>query len=50
MENLNRKDSMTFVFSTHDQRVIDRAHRVITLQDGKIINDELNPVMIKNEN
>lgn len=50
MENLNLKDSMTFVFSTHDQRVIDRAHRVITLQDGKIINDELNPVMIKNEN
>lgn len=50
MENLNHKNSMTFVFSTHDQRVIDRAHRVITLQDGKIINDELNPVIIKNDN
>ena len=30
---------MTFVFSTHDQRVIDRARRVITLEDGHIISD-----------
>ena len=39
MENLNKKEGMTFIFSTHDQRVIDRAHRIITLEDGKIIND-----------
>jgi len=31
---------MTFVFATHDQRVIDRAKRVITIDDGKIISDE----------
>jgi putative ABC transport system ATP-binding protein len=49
MEDLNRKHNMTFVFSTHDQRVINRAHRVVTLQDGKIKKDELNPVHIKNE-
>jgi putative ABC transport system ATP-binding protein len=30
---------MTFVFSTHDQRVINRARRVITLEDGKIVAD-----------
>jgi putative ABC transport system ATP-binding protein len=30
---------MTFLFSTHDQRVIDRARRVITLEDGKIVQD-----------
>jgi len=30
---------MTFVFSTHDQRVIDRARRVITLEDGQIVRD-----------
>lgn len=39
MEQLNEKEGITFVFSTHDQRVIDRAHRIITLEDGKIIND-----------
>jgi putative ABC transport system ATP-binding protein len=39
MEKLNEKHKMTFVFSTHDQRVIDRAHRVVTLKDGKIEND-----------
>jgi len=39
MENLNRQEEMTFVFSTHDQRVIDRAHRVITIEDGKIVSD-----------
>jgi len=39
MANLNQKEQMTFVFSTHDQRVIDRARRVITLEDGKIVSD-----------
>jgi len=39
MENLNKKEDMTFVFSTHDQRVIDRAHRVITIEDGKVVSD-----------
>lgn len=36
MEDLNSKYGMTFVFSTHDPKVIARAHRVITLEDGKI--------------
>lgn len=40
MEDLNEKYEMTFVFATHDQRVIDRAHRVVTLMDGKIVSDE----------
>tara|TARA_B100000767_G_scaffold269726_1_gene292023 strand:- start:2761 stop:3447 length:687 start_codon:yes stop_codon:yes gene_type:complete len=39
MSNLNNEESMTFIFSTHDQRVIDRANRVITLEDGKILSD-----------
>jgi len=39
MENLNKNEGMTFVFSTHDQRVIDRAHRVVTLEDGKVVSD-----------
>lgn len=41
MEKLNREENMTFLFSTHDKRVIDRARRVITLVDGKIENDTL---------
>lgn len=39
MEMLNKEENMTFIFSTHDQRVIDRAKRVITLEDGKIKSD-----------
>ncbi|MCK5832035.1 ABC transporter ATP-binding protein [bacterium] len=41
MHKLNKKTGMTFLFSTHDQIVIDRAERVITLTDGKISNDEV---------
>ena len=39
MASLNREENMTFIFSTHDQRVIDRARRVITLEDGRIVSD-----------
>lgn len=39
MEKLNKSERITFIFSTHDQRVIDRAHRVIVLDDGQIISD-----------
>lgn len=39
MARLNEEENMTFIFSTHDQRVIDRAKRVITLVDGKIFSD-----------
>ncbi len=39
MAKLNREDKMTFIFSTHDQRVIDKARRVITLVDGRIVSD-----------
>lgn len=39
MEKLNREENMTFLFSTHDQRVIERARRVIKLVDGQIESD-----------
>ena len=39
MAKLNREENMTFIFSTHDQRVIERARRVITLVDGQIFSD-----------
>lgn len=40
MEKLNKEENITFIFSTHDQRVVDKAHRIITLLDGKVISDE----------
>ena len=40
MYKLNKEENMTFIFSTHDQRVIDRAKRIITLEDGKILTDK----------
>ena len=41
MLKLNDNENTTFIFSTHDSRVIKRARRLITLDDGKVINDEI---------
>ena len=41
MYQLNKRTGMTFVFSTHDQTVMDRAQRLITLKDGLIDNDNV---------
>ena len=40
MQKLNKEENITFIFSTHDKRVIDKAQRVITIEDGKIVSDE----------
>jgi putative ABC transport system ATP-binding protein len=40
MRKLNGEQGVTFLFSTHDQRVIDQARRVIRLRDGKVESDE----------
>ncbi len=39
MEKLNKEENITFIFSTHDQRVVNKARRVVTLDDGKVISD-----------
>ncbi|MCB0374687.1 MAG: ABC transporter ATP-binding protein [Sinomicrobium sp.] len=39
MARLNKEEKITFLFSTHDQRVIKKARRVITLVDGKVASD-----------
>jgi putative ABC transport system ATP-binding protein len=39
MEKLNREEKVTFIFSTHDARVMKKARRVITLEDGKVLSD-----------
>jgi putative ABC transport system ATP-binding protein len=36
MEEINRREGTTFIFSTHDPRVMARAHRVLRLADGRI--------------
>jgi putative ABC transport system ATP-binding protein len=41
MARLNRETGVTFVFATHDPRVIQYARRVVTLQDGLIVQDVL---------
>ena len=38
MAELNEKTGMTFLFSTHDKMVMERAKRVIVLKDGQIVN------------
>ena len=39
MEKLNKEENITFIFSTHDQRVVNKAKRVITLVDGAVVSD-----------
>jgi len=39
MQKLNHENGITFIFSTHDQRVVNKAHRVIVLEDGKVVKD-----------
>ena len=39
MAQINREQKTTFIFSTHDQRVMDKAKRLVTLLDGAIVSD-----------
>jgi len=39
MERLNHEERITFIFSTHDARVVAKAHRVITVEDGRVRSD-----------
>lgn len=41
MQELNEKHGVTFLFSTHDQMIMDHARRLITLRDGAIFSDEV---------
>ena len=40
MEQLNRERAATFVFSTHDSRVMERARRIVHVVDGRVAKDE----------
>jgi putative ABC transport system ATP-binding protein len=39
MEKLNKEEHITFIFSTHDMRVVQKARRVITIEDGIVVSD-----------
>jgi len=39
MWDLNRRSGTTFIFSTHDQRLLDRVNRRILLRDGAVMED-----------
>ena len=41
MRTLNEEHKMTFVFSTHDEKIMERARRLIHLQDGRVDSDQL---------
>ena len=40
MSQMNKKFNTTFIFATHDQRVMDKATRIVTIEDGKVLTDE----------
>lgn len=40
MHRLSHEEKTTFIFSTHDPRVMERAERIITLRDGQVDSDE----------
>ncbi len=40
MRQLNQQSGATFIFSTHDQRLLDRVHRQILLRDGMVVEDK----------
>ena len=41
MRELNERSGMSFIFSTHDQKIMERARRLVTLRDGEIFSDEV---------
>ena len=40
MKQLNKDENITFIFSTHDARVVNKARRIITVVDGKVVSDK----------
>jgi len=40
MVRLNKQEGVTFIFSTHDPRIVAKARRIIMLEDGKVVGDK----------
>jgi putative ABC transport system ATP-binding protein len=41
MHDLNRRFGLTFIFSTHDQRLLEHTDRIVRLTDGQVVADTL---------
>lgn len=41
MKQMNAEKQITFIFSTHDRMVMDYAHRLIKLRDGRLVDDKI---------
>lgn len=44
MEQMNKKRKVTFIFSTHDQMVMDHARRLVQLRDGLVVDDQVKEI------
>jgi putative ABC transport system ATP-binding protein len=49
MHDLNRRLGLTFIFSTHDQRLLEHTDRIIRLTDGQVVSDTLTSDIVTNE-
>jgi len=49
MAGMNERRNVTFIFSTHDKMVMDYAHRLVLLRDGKIASDVFKSAAFKND-
>ena len=50
MKELNRDAATTFIFSTHDPRVMAHAQRIVRLEDGRVVGTEAGPVAASTDN
>ncbi len=41
MKKLNKELNVTFLFATHDEKVMQYLNRIVSLEDGKVINDKI---------
>jgi len=39
MERMNKEKNITFIFSSHDQQVLEHARRILVLKDGTLVNE-----------
>ena len=49
MHDLNRRLGLTFIFSTHDQRLLEHTDRIVRLTDGQVVSDTLTSETLSNE-
>jgi putative ABC transport system ATP-binding protein len=50
MHDLNRRIGLTFIFSTHDQRLLEHTDRIVRLTDGQVVSDTLTAGSLVPEN